>query len=136
MKKLEKFILLFAIILFIDRITKSFLSESCLSIFCIKKALNPGAAFGIFPYPATLILISAAVLIAIAYFWKIQKIRLALTLVAAGTAGNLLDRILYGKVIDIFSIANSSSFNISDISNLVGALLLIIYIVGKPSKSK
>jgi signal peptidase II len=136
-EKWEIFLLIFSAIVFLDRILKNYLENSCLSIFCIKRAMNSGAAFGLFSGQTLLfIIVSVVVLIIIAYLWKIRGIRLPLTLLAAGTAGNLIDRLAYGKIIDLFSIAGSSSFNLSDLSNLAGAVLIIIFILGKKAKSK
>jgi len=126
----EVLLLLFSIIIFLDRTTKNFLSNSCILIFCIKRATNSGAAFGLFSGQLWLLIAASIVVLAlISYFWKIQKIRLPLTLLAAGTIGNLVDRLLYGSIIDVFSIAGSSSFNVSDLSNVVGALMLIAFIL-------
>jgi len=131
----ETLLLLFSIIIFLDRISKNFLSDSCLSIFCIKRATNAGAAFGLFSGGLWLLIVaSVIVLLLIIYFWKVKKIRLPLALIAAGTIGNLIDRVLYGGIIDVFSIAGSSSFNLSDLSNVVGALLLIAFILQTKKK--
>jgi len=128
--KFEYLLLLFSIIIFLDRTTKNFLSNSCLTIFCIKRASNSGAAFGLLSGQLWLLIaVSIIVLALIAYFWKVKKIRLPLTLLAAGTIGNLVDRMIYGSIIDVFSVAGSSSFNVSDLSNVVGALLLIAFIL-------
>jgi signal peptidase II len=131
----EILLLVFSFIIFLDRILKIFLQNSCISIFCVKRAMNSGAAFGIFQGKLFLFIIISAIVIAlIIYFWRIKKIRLPLVLLAAGTVGNLIDRLAYGKIIDLFSIANSSSFNLADLSNLIGAILIIIFILKKKSK--
>jgi len=133
--KWENLLLIFSAIVFLDRIFKVYLKDSCVSVFCIRRAANEGAAFGIFPGKLWLfILISLIVIALIIYFWKIKRIRLALAFMAAGTAGNLIDRIVYGKIMDVFSIFNSSSFNLADISNIAGATLLIIFILKSEKK--
>lgn len=131
----EYLILIASLIVFIDRILKIYLKDGCISEFCIKRALNSGAAFGIFPGAVNFfIIVSIIVLVLIAYFWKIKKIRFSLTLIAAGTIGNLIDRLFYGHVIDLFSLFGSSSFNLSDVSNVLGALFLVIFIFKRESK--
>jgi signal peptidase II len=133
--KSESLLLIFSAVLFLDRIFKSYLNDSCISIFCIKRATNYGAAFGMLPGQTEIFIIVSAIVIGlIIYFWKTEKIRLALTFIAAGTIGNLIDRIAYGKIVDIFSIAGSSSFNLADISNLAGAILLVIFILKQEKK--
>lgn len=135
--KSEYLLLIFASVIFLDRMFKNYLQDSCFSVFCIKRATNTGAAFGIFPGQLWLfILVSAIVFVMVILFWKTEKIRLALALIAAGTLGNLVDRLNYGRIIDVFSVAGSSSFNLADLANLAGAVLLVIFILGKSRKSK
>jgi len=130
--KWENLLLIFSAVIFLDRIFKLYLNNFCFLVFCVKKAFNQGAAFGLFPGQIWLfIAVSIIVLGLTVYFWKTKSIRLPLTLLAAGTIGNLIDRLMYGSVIDIFSIAGSSSFNLADLSNLLGALLLVIFLLKK-----
>ena len=131
----EILLLVFSAIIFLDRVLKLFVQDSCLAFLCIKRTANSGAAFGILSGQFWLLMaVSVIVLALIAYFWRIKEIRLALTLLAAGTIGNLIDRILYSRILDIFSVFGSSSFNLSDLSNLAGAILLIIFILKGKSK--
>jgi signal peptidase II len=128
--KWENFLFMFSVIVFLDRILKTFLENACISVFCIKRAANSGAAFGVLEGQTLFfIMVSIMVFFLIFYFWRIKEIRMPLTLVAAGTFGNLLDRIMHGKIIDVFSIAGSSSFNLADICNLAGAVMLVIYLI-------
>jgi signal peptidase II len=132
MKKIkwETLLVIFSAIIFLDRIFKVYLQDSCIAIFCIRRASNPGAAFGIFPGQLALfIAVSIVVLALTAYFWKNVKIRLGLALIAAGTIGNLIDRLIYGSIMDIFSIAGSSSFNLADLSIFIGALILVVLVL-------
>jgi|GEM_PF-7070767 len=129
------FLILIAIFL-IDRLTKTFFQDSCFGFICIKKAINMGAAFGILKgYTSLFIIVAILVLVAIQLILIYKKIslktKLALTLIAAGTLSNLLDRVLYNHVIDVFSILNSPSFNIADLSNVVGAIMLLSVLLKK-----
>jgi len=95
-----------------------------------------GAAFGILKgYTSLFIIVAILVLVAIQLILIYKKIslktKLALTLIAAGTLSNLLDRVLYNHVIDVFSILNSPSFNIADLSNVVGAIMLLSVLLKK-----
>ncbi|MEM2956459.1 MAG: signal peptidase II [Candidatus Pacearchaeota archaeon] len=130
----EYLFLLFAIIVFIDRILKTFLREGCFYKFCIKKAINTGAAFGIFPgmtwfFIAIAIVILISIILFINEFGKTARI--ALVFIAAGTTANLIDRIFFGYVIDILSVFGSSSFNLADVSNCIGAIILIYSLIRK-----
>ena len=140
MMKKESFINLMILlgILALDRLAKYVLVDSCFGIFCIKTAFNNGASFGILPGTTPfLIVVASFVLVLMAYFYsKVDgKTKLAFTLIGAGTLGNLADRIFFGGVIDLFSILNSSSFNVADMSNLAGGIILLYVIFGSKKKS-
>ena len=67
----------------------------------------------------------------------VQKI--ALVAVMAGGFGNLLDRILYGHVVDMFEFLfmNFAVFNVADIFITIGApVLFIAYVLGEWRKEK
>jgi len=135
----EYLFLLFAILVFCDRILKTFVYDSCFSVFCIKRALNTGAAFGILPgmnwfFIAVAVLIIGAIILFIGEFRGISK--LGLIFVAAGTAANMIDRIFFSSVIDLFSVFGSASFNFADICNLAGAIMLVIGILKEKNKPK
>lgn len=118
-------------ILIMDRAFKLYLKDSCMWTLCIKRAANYGAAFGIFEgWTFFLVLAAIAVLILIALLYQGSRrpVKLALTLITAGTVSNLVDRIFYGHVIDLFSIFGSSSFNLADLSNLAGAAILVFFL--------
>jgi len=124
-------------IIIIDRILKMFLIDGCFNVFCIRAVLNRGASFGILEgMTPLLIVVSMIVLVLMGHYYKrtSPKIKLALTFIAAGTLSNLIDRVMYGGVIDLFSIFNSSSFNLADISNLVGGIMLLGIILGNTKK--
>lgn len=60
---------------------------------------------------------------------KDDRIKLGLAFMIGGALGNLLDRVLYGEVIDIFdlhvSIWHFPTFNIADSAITIGAILVI-----------
>ena len=129
MKKIKSsyLLLLFSIVV-LDRTTKFFLET---------KAKNYGAAFGILKGHSLLFILAAFIVIIVisCYFCKYngKKLRLGLILILSGTIGNLIDRIYYGYVIDIIKLPffNFPAFNIADISNIIGAILLATFITGK-----
>lgn len=132
------FFVLVSLIIILDRLTKAFFTkQDCFFIFCIKPSANFGASFGLFNgLTILLIIIAVIVLLAVLYFYftskKLTKIaRIALCLLFAGTLSNLLDRIIFGYIIDwlTFSFISFPAFNLADISNIIGALFLVIFLL-------
>jgi len=115
----------------LDRAFKLYLQDSCAWMLCIKRAANYGAALGILEgwiFFLVLAAIAVLILIALLYQGSRRPVKLALALIAAGTVSNLIDRVFYGHVIDLFSVFGSSSFNLADLSNLAGAAILIFFL--------
>lgn len=109
--------------------------------FNITHALNSGAAFGIldgadFPFKTTLIAIIAfAALIGVGMYAASlahhQRIaRIGLALIVGGAAGNLIDRVLAGSVVDFADFYWQShhfwAFNVADSAISVGVTMLIL----------
>ncbi len=96
---------------------------------------NEGAAFSIMSGRLGLLsIISVAFCVAAVGYWIWKKptnklFCSALALMIAGAAGNAVDRIMYGYVVDFIStdFINFPVFNIADIAITVGAALLIVY---------
>jgi len=53
-------------------------------------------------------------------------LRLAMGLQLGGAAGNLIDRLIAGKVTDFISIGNFAVFNVADSSISVGVAVLVL----------
>jgi signal peptidase II len=97
---------------------------------------NTGAAFGIFQEGNPVFIVMAfIVMIAILYYYprlvrEDPTIRWAVGLYLGGVVGNLIDRLLLGKVTDFISIGTFAVFNIADSSiNVAVALLLLSFLV-------
>lgn len=131
-------ILVSALLLFLDQWTKHIaLSFPYLPIFepylSFKTTLNEGIAFSI-PFPKTLLLI-CNILIFIIFFWflashlnlKKSLSQISFIFFIAGALGNIIDRALYGKVIDFIHVSYFSVFNLADIYLTLCALLLLIF---------
>jgi signal peptidase II len=106
-------------------------------IFRFTYVENTGAAFNIFedmrPF---LIVVTIIALLVLAYVLikKRPKDRLewlALVCIFAGGAGNLIDRIVQGYVVDLFqfTFVNFAVFNVADIFVVGGVLLLAISMI-------
>ncbi|MGH9468216.1 MAG: signal peptidase II [Terriglobales bacterium] len=126
----------------IDR-TPSYFDQSVIpGLFRIVHTENPGVAFGLFQYAAPAfrdVLISAssiALVIVLTLLWRSRqsaRTGYAMALIVGGACGNLLDRVLHGKVVDflLFYIGSHSwpVFNLADSAIVVGAALLILEIL-------
>jgi signal peptidase II len=134
----------------IDRLTKSIV-EAHLSAFDVHPVIpgffdivhsqNRGVAFGIMNdstsawRTAVLIVFSAAALILVAgLLWRAARLdRLTATglaLVLGGAAGNLFDRILWGRVTDFLEFyiggLHWPTFNVADSCIVIGSALLLL----------
>lgn len=100
---------------------------------------NYGAGFGIMQGKTFfLIIISIIAILIISYYYKEiiknKTLSLGSGLILAGTIGNLIDRIVYGYVIDFISFSFWPAFNIADVSLTIGGLLLAIWIITEEAK--
>ncbi len=93
---------------------------------------NPGAAFGILPYRTTLfILVTIAVMVFIFYYLRklpshYRLMRLGLTFMLAGAAGNLIDRLRIGYVIDFINLNFwPPVFNVADVAIVIGIIVFV-----------
>lgn len=93
--------------------------------------VNPGAAFGMLENQHWIfILVAIALMLVFACFYKrIQReniwVRCGSGLLLGGAAGNLLDRIQTGLVIDFLDFRIWPVFNLADVAICVGAGMLI-----------
>ena len=98
---------------------------------------NTGAAFSILSDKVEILgvisVLFCIALIVYAYKKRPESVlqRISLTLIFAGAAGNAIDRIARGYVIDFIETAfmDFPVFNIADIAITVGAALLIIHVI-------
>lgn len=139
--------LISTIVVFIDILSKILVKNFLLlghknkiidNFFYITYVKNTGAAWSIFSSVTILITIITLIIVAILIYYiinhtlnKIETVSYALIL--GGAIGNLLNRIMYGYVIDFldFKIFNYDYpiFNIADISIVIGVFLLIIAMI-------
>jgi len=96
---------------------------------------NEAAAFGILPgHNLAFIMIASAVIIYISVFLFRQKsvqglLRFSLILILSGAAGNLIDRLRLGYVIDFIDFRVWPVFNIADSMITIGSIGLAWYIL-------
>jgi signal peptidase II len=93
---------------------------------------NTGVAFGMFQGANTIlavlaVLVSAAI---IYYYPRVPQddivLRIALGMQLGGALGNLVDRIVFGRVTDFLSVGTFAVFNLADSSITVGVLILLL----------
>lgn len=100
---------------------------------------NPGMAFGIQVggQPFFTVFAVIATVIIFVYILKARdeklSLRFALALILGGAIGNLIDRFLYGKVVDFVDIGVGSTrwpiFNLADSAVTIGMIILIVFVV-------
>jgi signal peptidase II len=71
-------------------------------------------------------LLSFIVLVYFLYYYKIhKKYYLQIAVICAGIIGNLIDRLVFGYVIDFFSVWVFPIFNVADSAISIGVLWLV-----------
>jgi len=138
-----------AAIVVLDQITKRLVEKTvptgaCISVLGglveISRIYNPGSALGVLPTARVPIIVSCLVLatwiiVVVQGIYKHlgESFRLGAAMVVGGAAGNLIDRIRLGKVIDFIDVRIWPVFNVADIAVCVGAAVLIYsLVIGNP----
>lgn len=100
------------------------------NFFSITYVQNTGAAFGMFKNQKILFLIVGivAILILLYSFSKTDNkiVKISISMVISGAVGNIIDRLLYGFVVDMFDFHAiwSYVFNFADVCVVLGVALL------------
>ena len=100
------------------------------NFFSITYVQNTGAAFGMFKNQKILFLIVGivAILILVYSFSKTDNkiVKISISMVISGAIGNIIDRLLYGFVVDMFDFHAiwSYVFNFADVCVVLGVALL------------
>lgn len=137
---MKKFLSISCIVLVLDRIIKV-LVQGLLSsdrLYIIKKFFylvyvkNIGAAFSILEGKSILLILIGLVALGFIY-WYVKNNKpnnIGYALLFGGILGNLIDRIIFGYVIDFIGFEIGSYefpiFNIADIAIVIGAVFIII----------
>ena len=154
-KKNILFLAIAGLVILLDQLTKGWIIATMRlhdaypvidGFFNIIYVRNPGAAFGflagaspVFRSVFFLAVTLAAILLILHYLrqTRIEEISLVLSLalILAGAAGNLIDRIRFGEVVDFLDIYVGAhhwpAFNVADAAITTGASLLVILLLGK-----
>ena len=147
-------VVLVGTIVVLDQLTK-FLVKATIPLYAKREIIpnfidlthvqNTGAAFGVlnaaeFPYKsAVMIGIATLALLAIALFGRQLGVheklsRYGLSLIIGGAFGNLIDRAFAGYVVDFVDVywgdAHFWAFNVADAAITVGAILVLLDMIG------
>lgn len=126
-------------ILLLDQLTKQFVLKVLpLPMWLIsdevglRLSMNRGIAFS-FPLKGVLAIFVSSFLVSllIFYFYRFTArdllSRWVFGLIIGGALGNLLDRLLYGAVVDFIRIYSYPSFNLADTAITIGFLLFFFW---------
>ena len=135
------YVLLSLVLIAFDRVTKWWAADGLAlgwprplvgDLVRLTRVHNIGGAFGIFPGNGTLFLaVSAAVSLVLAVLLLSPRLRGALlrtgmAIVLAGAVGNLIDRLLFGYVLDFVEFRGLFVFNLADACITIGAAIILI----------
>jgi signal peptidase II len=148
------FVWVVALVVIVDQLVKAAvrprleLFESITVIpgfFSLTRVHNTGAAFGLmnnmdFPFKAAVLaLLQTAALVGLTVYVAMltpeQRLtRTGLSIVIGGAIGNLIDRVLYGYVLDFFDFYRGDwhfwAFNVADAAINIGVALMILDMLG------
>jgi len=147
------YFVMFAVLLWVDRLLKNLVMTNMEigdaipsqdAFFAIRYVINTGVSFSLFSgHVEVLIVLQSALFIAVMVACVItyRKLRhpvlqTGLVWIVAGGAGNLIDRIMYGHVIDFISVGTFPVWNFADMCIIGGCILLGIYILFLHDKIK
>jgi signal peptidase II len=141
MKRYLNVLLIFLTIIALDQLTKylviSFLNPNdsieILPFLHLVSVRNTGAAFGMFKGLGSSFFIGISLLAIIFVIWLLVTSKysyLGLSLISGGAIGNLIDRILYGNVVDFidFSVGRFHwpAFNVADSALTIGIMIIFL----------
>jgi signal peptidase II len=121
-----------AIFFIIDRIFKAIAEKGYTAsnfLFQFKFIANTGISWGLLKGNSSLLLwISIIILGAIIYFYDdLSKAKLGTNLVIIGAISNILDRIIFGYIVDYVDFGFFPVFNIADACITLGGIYIILW---------
>lgn len=108
-------------------------------VLALHPTRNTGMAMGLFQNNTLLILIASIVLAGVGV-WLMRDVRLsglalaAVSMMAGGALGNMIDRVALGSVIDMFELLfmDFYIFNVADVGVVCGAVLCGVSLLFRP----
>ena len=150
-----RLILISGFVIFADQLTKYIIKINIAlydniivikNFFNITHILNPGGAFGFFasssPGVRKFIFLFVSSIVALLILWFYKKsaenfifLSIGLALIFGGAVGNLIDRFIYGKVLDFLDFYMGTyhwpAFNMADSAITIGMGIFIYHIIFK-----
>ena len=141
MKRFKEAFLISIIVVALDQITKylaltyinPYDSFKILPFLHLVLVTNKGAAFGMFKHIGSSFFIAASVIAIIFVIYLLirgKEDHLGLSLILGGAIGNLVDRIIYGSVVDFIDLSIGKyhwpAFNIADSALSVGVTIILL----------
>ena len=140
------YIVVAIVLLWFDRFTKNLVMThmnigdaipSADSFFAIRYTINTGVSFSLLEgHTGALIAMQAVLLVVISAAFTVTYVKLrhpllqtGLCWIAAGGAGNLIDRASYGYVVDFISVGSFPVWNFADMCVVGGCILLGIFLL-------
>lgn len=115
------------------------------NFFYLTKVYNDGAAWSLLSGSTVILIVIAIIaLLFLLYYQKSfqsnKRNILAFALIYGGLVGNLLDRLVYGYVIDYFKLLlgsyNFPVFNLADMAIVLGVVLIIYAVIKGEDKNE
>ncbi len=149
----KKDLILTIILILTDRITKVLATKfiNYLEVIDIIKnkfyltyVTNTGSAFSLFEGKRWLLIIISLIVLyfLISYYKKLDEkaSKISIILIISGLIGNLIDRVVFGKVIDFIGIVIFKYyfpiFNLADTYVVFGVIILIISMIGSDNSER
>lgn len=139
-------VILFLAVLIIDRVSKAWALRHCVEqkiltpYFSCELTFNRGVSWSLFQdvsaYGYMILLAAICALIIVLFNYMYQRIHqqqafIGEALIAAGAVSNVIDRLIYGGVIDFILLHYQNYvwpvFNIADVAIVVGAFMIFFY---------
>ncbi|MCY4625841.1 MAG: signal peptidase II [Chloroflexi bacterium] len=132
--------LVFALALAADQFSKALVREGLRigesvpaeGFFRLTHVTNSGAIFGLFPNQAVVMTAASVVGIGVLlYFYHAHaggdwRVRVSMGLLLGGAVGNLIDRLVLGRVTDFLDVGAWPVFNLADSSIVTGVIILAV----------
>lgn len=119
---MKRVILVALLAIFLDQIAKFWVKNN------VSYDRNYGAAFGLFQGWNFLFILTAILVSLIILYYSKKYDSYFLGFLLGGTVSNLIDRLVYGYIIDFIKIWIIPSFNFADVFNIVGVIGILYYL--------
>lgn len=132
--------LLFLFLFLLDRIVKQIviihpigteIIKVIPGVFSIRTVFNTGIAFGLLQgYPQLLTVINVIVVVFLLFYTfkiKDRNVKFGFILILVGATSNIVDRFIYGGIVDYFDFSFWPTFNFADAYITLGIIITIIY---------